>query len=406
MNVLVVNCGSSSLKYQLLDMNTKEVMAAGLVERIGLPGSVLNHRPAGKEKTVITAEVPDHHVGIQLVLDALVDKEYGVISSLEEIHAIGHRVLHAAEKFTDPVLINEDVLQAVEECIEFGPLHNPANLAGIRACSEYMPNVPQVGVFDTAFHQSMPAKSYIYALPYVAYEKYGIRRYGFHGTSHKYVSQRTAEFLGKPIEQLKLITCHLGNGASVAAVKYGKVIDTSMGLTPLEGLVMGTRCGDIDPEIVIFLMHKMHMDSNQTKDFLNKKSGVLGISGISSDFRDIMQAAAEGNYRAQLAMDVFAHRVKKYIGSYIAVMNGVDAVVFTAGLGENSPMMRQLICDDLSFLGMKVDNEKNQVCGKEIDISAADATTRVLVIPTNEELMIALDTYNVINADLGKVING
>lgn len=392
MNVLVINCGSSSIKYQLIDMNDESVLAKGLVERIGIEGSVLKHEVPGKDKVVIEKPMPDHKVALKLVLDALVDEAHGVIKGMDEINAVGHRVVHAGEKFSDSVVITDEVIQALEECIELAPLHNPPNLMGIAACKELMPNTPMVGVFDTAFHQSMPKSAYIYPLPYEYYEKYGLRKYGFHGTSHRYVSQRAAEFLGKNLEDLKMITCHLGNGASVTAIQGGKSVDTSMGFTPLEGLTMGTRCGDIDPAIVTFLMEKENLSYEEINAVLNKKSGVLGISSVSSDFRDIESAAKEGNERAQLALDQFNNRVKKYIGAYAAAMGGVDVIVFTAGLGENSASNRAEICEGLEFLGVKLDPEKNNVRGKDAVISADDSKVTVLVIPTNEELMIARDT--------------
>lgn len=396
MKILVINCGSSSLKYQLLDMTTQNPLAKGLVERIGLAGSVLTHSPASKEKEIITAEIPNHTVAIQLVLDALLNKDYGVVKDLSEINAVGHRVVHGGEKFAQSVLIDDEVMNAIEECIELAPLHNPPNIAGIEACQKLMPGTPQVAVFDTAFHQTMPAKAYLYGLPYELYEKYKIRRYGFHGTSHKYVSQRAAALLNRPLEELKLISCHLGNGSSITAIEGGKSIETSMGFTPLEGLKMGTRSGDLDPAIVSFIMQKENLSSEQVNDFLNKKSGVLGLSGVSSDFRDIEDAAKDGNMRAELALDAFAHDVKKYIGAYAAMLNGVDAIIFTAGLGENSIPMRENVCSGLDYLGVAVDPEKNNVRGKEVDVSKAEATTRVLVIPTNEELMIALDTEEIV----------
>lgn len=392
MKILVINCGSSSLKYQLLDMDTHNPLAKGLVERIGMPGAVLTHRTAAIGKKVIEADIPDHKVGISLVLEALVHPEYGVITGLEEISAVGHRVVHGGERFSKSVIVNEEVLEGLRECIELAPLHSPPNIAGIEACQKLMPKVPQVVVFDTAFHQTMPPYAYLYGLPYELYEKYKIRKYGFHGTSHKYVSQRAAKLLRKPLTELKLISCHLGNGSSITAIKGGKSIETSMGFTPLEGLMMGTRSGDLDPAIVAFIMEKEKLSSEEINDFLNKKCGVLGVSGVSSDFRDIEDAAAEGNYRAQLALQIFAHDVKKYIGAYAAVLNGVDAVIFTAGLGENSGSMRADICNNLDIFGILLDPEKNKIRGEEVDISAADATCRVLVIPTNEELMIALDT--------------
>ncbi|WP_434511594.1 acetate/propionate family kinase [Desulfitobacterium sp. AusDCA] len=397
MNILVINCGSSSLKYQLLDMETKNPVAKGLVERIGMPGSVLTHRKAAGDKEIITAEIPNHTVAVQLVLDALVNPEYGAIKNLSEIGAVGHRVLHGKDLFSQSVLINDEVMKAIEQCIELGPLHNPANIAGIEGCRTLMPGVPQVAVFDTAFHQTMPPEAYIYGLPYELYEKYSIRKYGFHGTSHKYVSQRAAVLLKRPLEELKLISCHLGNGSSITAVQGGKSVETSMGFTPLEGLMMGTRCGDLDPAIVSYIQKKENLSSEEVNEFLNKKCGVLGLSGVSSDFRDLEGAAKEGNYRAQLALDVFAHDVKKYIGSYAAILDGADAIIFTAGLGENSAEMRAKITKGLDYLGVEIDPEKNNTRGKEIDISTENARCRVLVIPTNEELMIAMETYDIVN---------
>jgi len=392
MFVLVINCGSSSLKYQLIDMSNENVLAKGLVERIGIEGSVLKHETSGKDKIQIERPMNSHKVAIGLVLEALVDKEYGAVHDMQEIRAVGHRVVHAGEKFSGSVIITEEVINALEECVDLAPLHNPPNIMGINACKELMPNVPMVAVFDTAFHQTMPKSAYIYPIPYELYEKYKIRKYGFHGTSHRYVSERVAIILNKNIEDLKIITCHLGNGASLAAIDGGKSVETSMGFTPLEGLVMGTRCGDIDPAIIKFLMEKENMSINDIDDLLNKKSGVLGISGVSSDFRDIENAAKEGNERAQLAIDKFNIRVKKYIASYASVMGGVDVIVFTAGLGENSPSNRESICSDLEFMGVSIDNEKNNVRGKEVVISKNNSKVKVMVIPTNEELMIARDT--------------
>ena len=395
MKVLVVNCGSSSLKYQLFNMEDESVLAKGLVDRIGLDGSVLNHQPTGKPKVPLTAEIKNHTIAIKMVLDALADPEHGVVSSIEEIDAIGHRVVHGAEKFSDSVLISPAVLAALDEFTELAPLHNPPNISGINACAEILPNVPQVGVFDTAFHQTMPKHAFLYGIPYEAYQKYGVRRYGFHGTSHKYVSQRAAEMIGDHMSNLRIITCHLGNGASITAIKNGKSIDTSMGFTPLEGLVMGTRCGDIDPAIAPYLMRKEGMTPDQIDTYLNKKSGVLGLSGLSSDFRDLEEAADKGNERAQLAIDVFAYTVRKYIGSYAAAMGGVDAIVFTAGLGENSPRMRDQICNGLEFLGTRVDAAKNAGRGKEQEISVDGSKVKIFVIPTNEELVIARDTKTI-----------
>lgn len=391
MKILVINCGSSSLKYQLIDMTKEEVLAKGLAERIGIDGARVKHKINGNE-IVIEKPMVNHKVALEIVLDALLDAEYGAISSLDEISAVGHRVVHGGEKFAKSVKIDEEVMKAIEECEDLAPLHNPPNIMGIRACQELMPNTPMVAVFDTAFHQTMPKSSYIYPLPYELYEKYGIRRYGFHGTSHKYVSSKAAEMLGKGIEELKIVTCHLGNGASLAAVKNGESIDTSMGFTPLEGLAMGTRSGDIDPAIVTFIMEKENMSVEEVNNLLNKKSGVLGISGVSSDFRDIENAAQEGDERAKLALDKFSNRVKKYIGAYAALMGGLDVVVFTAGLGENSAEMRKQICEGLEFLGIEIDEEKNNIRGKEAVVSKENSKVKVLVVPTNEELMIARDT--------------
>lgn len=396
MKVLVINCGSSSLKYQVLDMTTETLLAKGLVERIGIEGSFLTHEKIGMDKFRLEESMASHKDAISHVLKALTDKDHGVVSSMDEIGAVGHRVVHAGEKYACSVLINDDVIAALEECVDLAPLHNPPNLLGIAACRELMPNTPMVGVFDTAFHQTMPPESYIYAIPYEYYEKYKIRRYGFHGTSHKYVAERTADILGVNIEDLKIITCHLGNGASVTAIKRGKSIDTSMGFTPLEGLVMGTRSGDIDPAIVSYIKQKEGLDSGESTNILNKKSGVLGISGVSSDFRDLEEAVAQGNERAALALKVFAHRVRHYIGAYIAEMNGVDAIVFTAGVGENDINMRDIICSELGNLGIKLDLVKNKVRGKETIISRDDSKVKILLVPTNEELMIARDTYNIV----------
>lgn len=397
MKVLVINCGSSSLKYQVIDMENENVLAKGLVERIGIPGSVLKHEPTGKEKVIIEDEMQDHKIALEHVIKAILDPTHGAIKDISEITAVGHRVVHGGEKFSASVKIDEDVKKAVEECIELAPLHNPPNLIGINACEEILPGVPMVGVFDTAFHQTMPKSSYLYGLPYEYYEKYKMRKYGFHGTSHKYVSQRTAELLGKKSEDINIITCHLGNGASVTAIEKGKSVDTSMGLTPLQGLIMGTRCGDIDPAIVTFLMEKENLSISQINDVMNKKSGVLGISGVSSDFRDIEQAAAENNERATVALETYYKTVKKYIGSYMAEMGSLDAIIFTAGLGENSSEARAEICKDMQALGIEIDSEKNNVRGKERIISSDDSKIKVLVIPTNEELMIARETLEVLN---------
>ncbi|QOX62795.1 acetate kinase [Anoxybacterium hadale] len=396
MKVLVINCGSSSLKYQVLDMTTETLLAKGLVERIGIEGSILSHEKIGMDKFKLTTPMASHKEAIAHVLEALIDAEHGVISSMDEIGAVGHRVVHAGEKYSSSVVINDDVIKALEECVELAPLHNPPNLLGIAACQELMPSTPMVGVFDTAFHQTMPPESYIYAIPYEYYDKYKIRRYGFHGTSHKYVSERTADILGVNIEDLKIITCHLGNGASVTAIKRGKSIDTSMGFTPLEGLVMGTRSGDIDPAIVSYIRQKENLPAGESTNILNKKSGVLGISGVSSDFRDLEDAVAAGNERAALALKVFAHKVRFYIGAYIAEMNGVDAIVFTAGVGENDINIRDLICSELGNLGIKLDLVKNKVKGKETIISREDSKVKILLVPTNEELMIARDTFSLV----------
>jgi acetate kinase len=392
MKILVVNCGSSSLKYQLINMENEELIAKGLAERIGIEGSVVKHETIGKEKAVIEQKMDDHKAAIQIVLNALVDDNYGAIKSMDEISAVGHRVVHGGEEFSGSVLITDEVKKALEKCSDLAPLHNPPNLMGIYACEEILPNVPMVGVFDTAFHQTMPKDSFMYALPYELYEKHKIRRYGFHGTSHKYVANKAAEMLGKSIEDLKIVTCHLGNGASITAVDGGKSIDTSMGFTPLEGLAMGTRCGDMDPAIVTFLMENDNLSSSEVNDIMNKKSGVLGVSGVSSDFRDIEGAASEGNERAKLALDMYHKRVTKYIGSYAAEMGGIDAIVFTAGLGENSPETRREACKGLEFLGIKIDNDKNNVRGKERIVTTDDSKVKVLLIPTNEELAIARET--------------
>ena len=376
-------------------MNGEQVLAKGLIERIGMEGSVLKHTPTGKYTVDISAEIPDHSVGIQMALDALTNEEYGVIDSMDEIDAVGHRVGHGGERFTDSVLISDDVLNGIEACAEIAPLHNPPNLYGIKACMRLMYNTPQVAVFDTAFHQTMPKVAYLYGLPYEMYVKYGLRRYGFHGTSHKYVAQQAAEMMGEHMSDLRFITCHLGNGASIAAIKYGKSIDTSMGYTPLEGLVMGTRSGEIDPAIIPFLMEKENMNAQQIDDYLNRRSGILGISGLSSDFRDLESAANRGDERSQLAIDIFAYKVKKYIGGYVAAMGGVDAIIFTAGLGENSPFMRDKICNGLEYLGTRIDPELNKLRGKQMEISIKRARVKIFVIPTNEELVIARDTLNI-----------
>ena len=399
MKILVINAGSSSLKYQLLDPATGELLAKGLCERIGIDGK-FTYKPQLAGKQVLDAvdvAMPTHSEAIKAVMDALVDKDNGVIASMSEIDAVGHRVVHGGEAFSGSVRIDDKVMGALEECIPLAPLHNPANITGIKACMDVMgPDVPQVAVFDTAFHQTMPPKAYIYALPYEYYEKDKVRRYGFHGTSHRYVSQRAAALLGKPIEELKIISCHLGNGSSVAAIDGGKSVDTSMGFTPLAGLPMGTRSGDLDAGILEYLMNKYQLNITEMLSILNKKSGVQGISGVSSDFRDLESAKQEGNQRAELAMDAFEYGVKKYIGAYAAAMGGVDAIIFTAGVGENSADMRLRMTSGLEYMGVKVDPEKNNCRGKEVDVSAEGATVHTLVIPTNEELMIALDTAEIV----------
>ena len=397
MKVLVINCGSSSLKYQLIDMATEESLAQGLVERIGIEGSVLTQKVEGKDKYIVKEEMKDHKDAIRLVLEALVDENNGVIKSMDEISAVGHRVVHGGEKYKESVVINDEVKANIEECFKLAPLHNPANMIGIKACEELMPNTPMVAVFDTAFHGTMPEDAYLYALPYELYEKHGIRKYGFHGTSHKYVSQTCAEVMGRDIKDLKIITCHLGNGASLCAVKNGVSVDTSMGFTPLEGLAMGTRCGNIDPAIVTFLMKEEGLSVDEVNDLLNKKSGVLGISGISSDFRDIEDAAFNKNdRRAKLALKIFEYKIRTTIGAYAAAMGGVDAIVFTAGVGENGPETREKCLEGLEFLGVEIDKEANNVRGKIREISKAGCNVKAFVIPTNEELVIARDTLELI----------
>ena len=393
MKIFVINAGSSSLKYQLIDIETEAVLAKGLCERIGIENSKLNHTPQGGDKIVIEKDMKDHSDAIMMVLNALTDKEHGVIADMSEISAVGHRVVHGGESFSGSVIINDEVKAALEECVPLAPLHNPANLIGISACEKAMPGVPQVGVFDTAFHQTMPKEAYMYALPYELYTEHKIRRYGFHGTSHKYVSEKAAAFLGKDIKDLKIITCHLGNGSSITAVDGGKSVATSMGFTPLAGVVMGTRSGSIDPAIIKFIADTKNMDVAKIDALLNKESGVYGISGVSSDFRDLDTEASKGNERAQLALDMFVYSVRKYIGAYAVQMGGVDAIVFTAGVGENDAKMRAAITKDLEFMGISVNLEKNAASrGVEADVSADDAKVKVLVIPTNEELMIARDT--------------
>ena len=391
MNVLVINCGSSSLKFQLINSESEAVLAKGLCERIGIDGR-LTYQPAGGEKNVSEKAMPTHTEAIQFVIDALTDADTGVVKSLDEIGAVGHRVVHGGEKFAKSVVVTPEVKAAIAECNDLAPLHNPANLIGIEACESLMPGTPQVVVFDTAFHQTMPEKAYMYGLPYEYYEKYKVRRYGFHGTSHSFVSKRVAEIVGKPYNATKTIVCHLGNGASVSAVLNGESVDTSMGLTPLEGLVMGTRSGDIDPAIMEFIAKKENLDIAGIMNVLNKKSGVEGVSGVSSDFRDLEAAAKAGNKRAELAIDVFAYRVAKYVGAYTAAMNGVDNIVFTAGIGENCSFVRTKICSYLVYLGITIDEEANGKRGEEIIISTPDSKVKVLVVPTNEELAIARET--------------
>lgn len=396
MKILVINAGSSSLKYQLIDMDNEAVLAKGLCERIGIDGSNLQHTNVGKDtKTKIEKPMKDHGDAIQMVIDALVDGEIGVIASMDEIGAVGHRVVHGAEEFADSCVITEAVMKALEKCVPLAPLHNPPNIIGIEACKKIMPNTPMVGVFDTAFHQTMPSKAFMYALPYEYYENDRIRKYGFHGTSHKYVSQKAAEFLGKPASELKIVTCHLGNGSSISAVDGGKCVDTSMGFTPLDGVPMGTRTGSMDPAVVTYLINQKGLDAKAVDNLMNKQSGVQGVSGVSSDFRDLSAAAEQGNERAKLALDMFAYQVKKYVGAYAAAMGGLDAVVFTAGVGENDADTRAAVVDGLEFLGVKIDADKNNTRGT-VDISAADAKVKTLVIPTNEELMIAIDTKRLV----------
>ena len=396
MNILVINCGSSSLKYQLINSDSEEVLAKGLCERIGIDGRLV-YQKEGMDKEITEAPMPTHKEAIQMVLDALHNPKSGAVKDLSEIDAVGHRVVHGGEKFAQSVVLNEEVLAKVEECNELAPLHNPANLIGIRACQDLMPNVPMVGVFDTAFHQTMPRKAFLYGLPYEYYEKYKVRRYGFHGTSHDFVSKRVGELLGKDRKDLKIIVCHLGNGASVSAVDHGKSVDTSMGLTPLEGLMMGTRSGDMDPAIVGFIAEKENLTAAEVINICNKNSGVLGLSGISSDFRDLVEAAAAGNDHAQTTLEAYAYRVGKYIGAYAAELNGADAICFTAGIGENSPVIRELICSPyLEHLGVELDKEANNIRGKERIVSTPSAKTKVLVIPTNEELEIARHTLAIV----------
>ena len=397
MKILVLNCGSSSIKYKLFDMTTKEVLAQGGIEKIGLVCSFLKLTLPNGEKKILEKDIPEHTAGIEFILNTLVSPEYGAIKSLDEINAVGHRMVHGGERFSESVLLNKEVLDAFIACNDLAPLHNPANLKGVNAVSAILPNVPQVGVFDTAFHQTMPDYAYMYAIPYELYEKYGVRRYGFHGTSHRYVSQRVCEFLGVDPKGKKIITCHIGNGGSISAIKDGKCIDTSMGLTPLEGLVMGTRSGDIDAGAVTFIMEKEGLNATGVSNLLNKKSGVLGVSGVSSDMRELEAAVAAGNPKAILAEKMYFYRIKKYIGAYAAALGGVDIILFTGGVGENQANCRSEVCEGLEFMGVKIDLEKNKVRGEEAIISADDSKVTVAVIPTDEELMIASDTLAILN---------
>ncbi len=396
MNVLIINCGSSSLKYQLIDSESENVLAKGLCERIGIPGSAIIHQPGGGDKITTEVDMPDHTTAVRLVIEKLTDAQVGVIGSLDEIGAVGHRIVHGGEKFAGSVVITDEVIGEIEKCSDLAPLHNPANLIGIRSCLEIMPTVPMVGVFDTAFHQTMPPKAYLYGLPYEYYENYQVRRYGFHGTSHDFVSARAAQILGKKREDLKIIVCHLGNGASVSAVDHGRSVDTSMGLTPLEGLIMGTRCGDLDAAIIPFLAGRLGVSAQEVVDICNKKSGVLGLSGLSSDFRDLAEAAAQGNEKAETALETYAYRVGKYIGAYTAAMNGVDVIVFTAGAGENNAEVRKLIGQYIGYLGTNIEEEKNKIRGEEIILSDEGARVVTMVVPTNEELAIARETVRLV----------
>lgn len=397
MNVLVINCGSSSLKFQLINTDTEKVLASGICDRIGIDGSVLQYKNKEGKKSEKKEPMPNHTKAIEMVLESLTDKQNGAIASLNDIRAIGHRVVHGGEFFKESVLINDTVITHIKECSDLAPLHNPANLMGIEVCRQKMPNTPMVAVFDTAFHQTMPPQAYTYGVPYEWYEKHKVRRYGFHGTSHKYVSQRTTEFLGLDYHNSKIIVCHLGNGSSISAIKNGKCVDTSMGLTPLEGLIMGTRCGDLDPAILEYISKREDLDIQSILNILNKKSGVLGISGVSSDFRDLLDADLGGNKRAKLARLAFAYRVMKYVGAYCAAMNGVDAVSFCAGVGENAKFIRGMIVKHLEFLGVELDEEANNICGQEAIISTANSKVKVCVIPTNEELVIARDTKTIVS---------
>lgn len=396
MNVLVINCGSSSLKYQFINSDTEEVMAKGLCERIGIDGSQITYQPKDGDKEVTVTPMPDHTVAVQLVIDKLTNEKTGVVKALSDIDAVGHRIVHGGEKFASSVVINDEVIKAIEECNDLAPLHNPANLIGINACKKLMPNVPMVAVFDTAFHQTMPPKAYLYGIPYEYYEKYKVRRYGFHGTSHDFVSTEAAKFLGKDRKDLKIIVCHLGNGASITAVKNGKSVDTSMGLTPLDGLIMGTRSGSIDPAIVTFLAGKLNKDADAVLEILNKKSGVYGLSKVSSDFRDLEKAYNEGNELAKITLETFSYKVAKYIGSYAAAMNGVDVIAYTAGVGENTSIVRAMVGEYLEFLGTEIDPEKNKLRGETMVISKPGCKVTTMVVPTNEELAICRETVRLV----------
>ena len=397
MKILVLNCGSSSIKYKLFEMETKEVLAQGGIEKIGLPGSFLKLTLPNGEKKILEKDIPEHTVGVEFIFQTLTSAEYGALKSLDELDAVGHRMVHGGERFSQSVILNKEVLDAFTACNDLAPLHNPANLKGVNAVSALLPNIPQVGVFDTAFHQTMPAHAYMYAVPYELYEKYGVRRYGFHGTSHRYVSQRVCEYLGIPAEGSRIITCHVGNGGSISAVKDGKCIDTTMGLPPLEGLMMGTRSGDIDGGAVTFIMEKEGLNATGISNLLNKKSGLAGISCISSDMREVASAAKEGNKRAQLALDMYFYRIKKYIGAYAAAMGGVDVILFTGGVGENQADCREIACSGLEYMGVKIDHDVNNATrGEEAIISTADSKVKVVIIPTDEELMIASDTMDLL----------
>lgn len=399
MKILVLNCGSSSVKYKLIELsgNEQNILAEGGVEKVGLPDSFLKFKYNG-EKVTINASMPNHNVAIRIILDNLTSEKYGCIKNFDEIEAVGHRLVHGGEKFNSSVLINDEVIAKVKECYDLAPLHNPVNIAGVDAISEILPDVPQVGVFDTAFHQTMPSYAYMYGLPYEMYEKYGVRRYGFHGTSHRYVSRRACEFLGLEYEKQRIITCHIGNGGSITAIKDGKSVDTSMGMTPVEGLIMGTRCGDVDPGALLYIQQKEHLDHEGMQALINKKSGVAGLTGVSSDMRDIEKAVVEGNERAIMALNMYEYRITKYIGAYTAALGGVDVIVFTGGVGENQTGTRERICKQLAFLGIEFDVEKNKTRGEEIELSTPNSKVRVVVIPTDEEYMIARDTEAIVKA--------